>query len=66
MIQSADADAYVEVWVKGQLGLTAEGKEDYYNKFRDFMNSFIDREITPIHVIAPNSDFTLHIDGKVL
>merc|ERR1719323_2531979 len=35
-MESADADAYVEVWVKGQLGLTAEGKEDYDKKFRDF------------------------------
>ena len=51
--------------VKGELGVTTDGKEDYYDKFVEFKQSFIDREIIPIHVFSPKSDFTLYGDGYV-
>ena len=65
MFQPADDNIHFEVRVKGELGVTTDGKEDYYDKFVEFKQSFIDREIIPIHVFSPKSDFTLYGDGYV-
>lgn len=65
MIQSSGDNVHVEVRVKGELSVSLDGKEDYHSKFDDFMHSFIDREIIPIHVFSPKSEFTLYGDGYV-
>ena len=61
--QASDDDVHVEVRVKGKVEVTIDGKEDYHSKFSDFMQSFIDREIIPIHVFSPKSEYTLYGDG---
>ena len=48
-IQASHEDIHVEVFVKDNLRLTAEGKEDYYQKFGFILQSFIERKVNGFH-----------------
>ena len=61
-MKDAAEDIHVEVYVKGDLVLIADGKEDYYQQFDDILHSFMERKVQSLHTIK-ESDFTLHHDG---
>ena len=56
-------DIHVEVYVQGKLLLKADGKEDYYTKFDNILQSFIERKVHGCHTLSSQADFNLHYDG---
>ena len=53
-IQASHEDIHVEVFVKDKLLLTAEGKEDYFQKFGFILQSFIERKVNGFHTCIPS------------
>ena len=49
--------------MKDKLLLKADGKEDYYTKFDNILQSFIERKVHGCHTLSSQADFNLHHDG---
>ena len=49
--------------MKDKLLLKADGKEDYYTKFDNILQSFIERKVHGCHTLSSQADFNLHYDG---
>ena len=49
--------------MQGKLLLRADGKEDYYTKFDNILQSFIERKVHGCHTLSSQADFNLHYDG---
>jgi len=63
--KASHEDIHVEVYVQGKLLLKADGKEDYYTKFDNILQSFIERKVHGCHTLSSQADFNLHYDGSV-
>lgn len=65
-MQGVHEDVHVEIYVKEDLVLEANGFEDYRQKFAIILKSFTDAgQVQGFHTIQPEYNITLHYDGSV-
>ena len=54
-----------KVHVHGDLVFSAEGYQDYYNKLKGILDSYIERKVDRFHEMPTKANYTLHNNGAL-